>query len=135
MAFRLSSRDNRRLTRSNQGRTAKQYRERKLARQPVATLVAVQRGGNFVNVTVRGRDIEKMRLRNEAMGDAERGDYANLRRLVLRFKSFSVKNIDTGESVNLIVSPSDLRRTKEQMTKAQRSALDKRYSEDMSEAA
>lgn len=134
MTVRRSSRNHRRITRSNQGLTAKLFRERKISRQPTARLVAVQPGG-FLNVLVRGRDIEKMLLRNEAMGDAERGDYTKLARFNRRYKSFSVKDIETGEHVNLIMSPSDLRQAKEKMTKGQRSALDKRYSEDMSEAA
>jgi hypothetical protein len=135
ISHRRSSRNNQRLTRTNQGLTAKQFRAKKLARQPTARLAVVRPGGKFVNVTVRGRDIEKVLLRNEAISDAARGDETKLRSFNRRFKNFGVTDLDTNSRVDLIMSPEALRRSKDQMTKATRGALDKRYSEDMSEAA
>jgi hypothetical protein len=135
MISRRSSRDNKRITRANEGITYKQFRAKRLAKQPVATLVVVQPGGQYLNVTVSGRDIEKIKSRNEAIYKAMHGDDGKLRMFNRRFKSFSVKDINTNMHVELIMSPETLNRSKKQMTKKTRTILDERYSEDMSEAA
>jgi hypothetical protein len=120
MISRRSSRDNKRITRANEGITYKQFRAKRLAKQPVA---------------VSGRDIEKIKSRNEAIYKAMHGDDGKLRMFNRRFKSFSVKDINTNMHVELIMSPETLNRSKKQMTKKTRTILDERYSEDMSEAA
>jgi hypothetical protein len=135
MASRKSPRTGKRLTRANEGLSAKQYRAKRLAKQRVARMAVVQPGGKFVNVMVRGRDIEKLQLRNEAMSKAASGDDTLLKRFKRRFKRYSVNDISKTSRVDLIMSRDELDRSRQRMTKAARHALDKRYAEEMADAA
>lgn len=130
-----------RLTRKTQGITRAQYRERRRerARAYTETLIVIQPGGTFVDVTVQGSDITKIRARNTAMAEArirEDGsrNLAPLNRFMRRYKRHYVTDVETGERIDLIMSREELDRSKEQMNTRTRDEVDKRYADDMAEA-
>jgi hypothetical protein len=130
-----------RLTRKTQGITQAQYRERRRAwaRAHREKLIVVQPGGHYVDVTVQGSDITKIRARDTAMAEG-RGrkdgsrNLAPLNRFMRRYRRHYVTDVETGERINLIMSREELDRSKAQMNMRTREEVDKRYAEDMSEA-
>jgi len=118
--------------------TRETYARERKAHAPTEKLIIVQPGGTFVDVTVQGSDITKIRARNEAIAAARSkgGEPGNLRppnRFMRRYRRYYVKDAETGERVNLIMSRDDLDRSKAQMNTATRDEIDKRYAEDMAE--
>jgi len=113
-------------------------RERR-ARAHTERLIVIQPGGTFVDVTVQGSDIAKIRARNEAMAEArvrEDGsrNLAALNRFMRRYRRHYVTDVETGERIDLIMSRGELERSKAQMNTPTRDEVDKRYAEDMAEA-
>ena len=113
-------------------------RERR-ARAHTEKLIVIQPGGTFVDVTVQGSDITKIRARNTAMAEArvrEDGsrNLAPLNRFMRRYRRHYVTDVETGERVHLIMSREELDRSKAQMNTPTRDEVDKRYAEDMAEA-
>jgi hypothetical protein len=103
------------------------------------TLVVVQPGGHWIDVTVRGSDIAKIRERNDAIAQArpnghEPGDFRPLNRFRRRYKDYYVTDVETGERIELIISREALDASKARMSMAMRTALQESYSEDMAEA-
>jgi hypothetical protein len=129
-----------RLTRKTQGITRAQYRERRRERVRAHSekLIVIQPGGMFVDVTVQGSDITKIRARNTAMAEARTREdgsrnLAPLNRFMRRYKRHYVTDVETGERVDLIMSREVLNRSKAQMNMPTREEVDKRYAEDMAE--
>jgi hypothetical protein len=128
----------RRITGNRQATRETHARARK-ARARTDKLIVIQPGGTFVDVTVQGSDIAKIRERNEAMyaakpnGD-QPGNLAPLRRFMRRYKRYYVTDVVTGERIDLIISREELDRSKAQMNMPTRDEVDKRYAEDMAEA-
>jgi hypothetical protein len=119
--------------------TRETYARERNARAQTETLIVVQPGGHYVDVTVLGSDIAKIRARNEAMAEARvRHDgsrnLAPLNRFMRRYRRHYVTDVETGERVPLIMSREELDRSKAQMNMRTREEVDKRYAEDMSEA-
>ena len=111
---------------------------RERARAHKETLIVIQPGGAFVDVTVQGTDITKIRECNIAMAEArprdgQPGNRAPLNRFMRRYKRYYVTDVDTGERVVLIMSREELDRSKAQMNMPTREEVDRRYSEDMAE--
>jgi hypothetical protein len=128
----------RRITGNRQATRETHARERK-ARARTDKLIVIQPGGTFVDVTVQGSDIAKIRERNIALyaakpkGD-QPGNLAPLNRFMRRYKRHYVTDVETGERVNLIMTREELDRSKAQMNMRTRDEVDKRYADDMAEA-
>lgn len=127
----------RRITGNRQATRETYARERK-ARAHTEKLIVIQPGGTFVDVTVQGADIGKIRARNIAMAEArprdgQPGNRAPIERFMRRYRRYYVSDVDTGERVDLIMSREELDRSKAQMNMPTREEVDKRYTEDMAE--
>jgi hypothetical protein len=119
--------------------TRETYARERKARAQTETFIVVQPGGHYVDVTVQGSDIAKIRARNETMAEARvRQDgsrnLAPLNRFMRRYRRHYVTDVETGERVALIMSREELDRSKAHMNMRTREEVDKRYAEDMSEA-
>jgi hypothetical protein len=122
----------------NRQATRETYARERKARARTEKLIVIQPGGTFVDVTVQGADIGKIRARNIAMAEArprngQPGNRAPLERFMRRYRRYYVTDVDTGERVDLIMSREELDRSKAQMNMPTREDVDKRYTEDMAE--
>jgi hypothetical protein len=119
--------------------TRETYARERKARSHTEKLIVIQPGGFYVDVTVQGTDIAKIRARNIAMAEARVRDdgtrnLAPLNRFMRRYRRYYVTDVETGERVDLIMSREELDRSKAQMNMPTREEVDKRYAEDMAEA-